>query len=139
MKTKLGISVGLMGAAIYFMGIFGGYLSLILLVGYVLLFEQNEWLRKNAVKAFVLAIVFSILNALVGLIPNIADTITKFMAMFGKYVSKSFISNFTSILYNIIGILDITIFLVLGIKSLKQGSIKMEKVDKLVEQHMTNE
>ena len=49
-KTRLGISVGLLGAAIYFMGLFSGYLLAVLLAGYVLLFEENSWLRKNAVK-----------------------------------------------------------------------------------------
>ena len=42
-KTKLGISVGLLGAAIYFMGLFGGYLVAVLLAGYILMFEENEW------------------------------------------------------------------------------------------------
>lgn len=34
-KTRLGISVGLLGAAIYFMGLFSGYLLAVLLAGYV--------------------------------------------------------------------------------------------------------
>ncbi len=56
-KTKLGISVGLLGAAIYFMGLFSGYMVAVLLAGYVLLFEENEWLKKSAVKA--IAVVLS--------------------------------------------------------------------------------
>lgn len=35
-KTKLGITVGLLGAIVYFAGIFGGYQTLILISGYVL-------------------------------------------------------------------------------------------------------
>ena len=50
-KTKLGISVGLFGAIIFAVALFGGYIPSILLVGYVLLMETNEWLRKSAVKA----------------------------------------------------------------------------------------
>lgn len=60
-KTRLGISVGLLGAAIYFMGLFSGYLLAVLLAGYVLLFEENSWLRKNAVKAMSVMAVFSLL------------------------------------------------------------------------------
>ena len=52
-KAKLGISVGLLGAAIYFTSLFSGYLVPVILTGYVLLFEENDWLRKNAVKAMV--------------------------------------------------------------------------------------
>ena len=61
-KTRLGISVGLLGAAIYFMGLFSGYLLAVLLAGYVLLFEENSWLRKNAVKAMSVMAVFSLSN-----------------------------------------------------------------------------
>ena len=56
-KTKLGISVGLLGAAIYFTSLFSGYLVPVILTGYVLLFEENDWLRKNAVKAVALSVV----------------------------------------------------------------------------------
>ncbi len=43
-KTKLGVSVALMGAALYFLGLFSGYVALIILAGYVLLMEENVWL-----------------------------------------------------------------------------------------------
>lgn len=54
MKTKLGISVGLLGTMVYFAALFGGYTPVILLAGYVLLFEENEWLKKAAIKAVAL-------------------------------------------------------------------------------------
>lgn len=69
-KTRLGISVGLLGAAIYFMGLFSGYLLAVLLAGYVLLFEENSWLRKNAVKAMSVMAVFSLLITVLNLVPN---------------------------------------------------------------------
>lgn len=72
-KTRLGISVGLLGAAIYFMGLFSGYLLAVLLAGYVLLFEENSWLRKNAVKAMSVMAVFSLLITVLNLVPNAFD------------------------------------------------------------------
>ena len=45
MKSNLGISVGLLGAVAYFAGLFGGYVPLLVVVGYILLREQNYWLR----------------------------------------------------------------------------------------------
>ena len=57
--TKLGISVGMLGAAIYFTGLFSGYIVPVLLVGYVLMFEENGWLRRSAVKAISLMVFFS--------------------------------------------------------------------------------
>ena len=50
-KAKLGISVGLLGAAIYLTALSGSLLGLLVLAGYVLLVEDNQWLRLSAVKA----------------------------------------------------------------------------------------
>lgn len=50
-KTKLGVSIGLLGAGIFAAALFGGYVATIVLAGYVLLMETNEWLRRAAVKA----------------------------------------------------------------------------------------
>ena len=44
-KTKLGISVGLIGACICFTALFGGITPAVLLVGYVFLREDNAWPR----------------------------------------------------------------------------------------------
>mgnify|MGYP006974627764 CR=1 FL=1 len=40
-KTKLGISVSLMAAAVYLLGLLSGYTVTILLVGYILLKEED--------------------------------------------------------------------------------------------------
>lgn len=51
MKTKLGISAGLLGAAVFFLALVGGWIPTILVAGYILLFEANDWLKNCAVKA----------------------------------------------------------------------------------------
>ena len=40
-KTRLGITVGALGAITFFAGFFGGYLAAIVLAGYALLFEER--------------------------------------------------------------------------------------------------
>ena len=45
-KTKIGISVGVMGAVMYFASLFGGYIPMLLLAGYIFLKEENIWLQK---------------------------------------------------------------------------------------------
>ena len=52
-KTRLGISVGMLGAAVYLTGLFSGYLVAILMAGYVLLCEENGWLKRSDIKAVV--------------------------------------------------------------------------------------
>ena len=62
-KTKLGISVGLLGAAVYFCGVLS-LLALIIVAGYILLVEENIWLRKSAVKAVVIYVSFAIIETI---------------------------------------------------------------------------
>ena len=58
-KTKIGISAGCFGAVIYLAGVTGGLLLAAILIGYVLLVEENLWLRRCAVKAGALLFIFS--------------------------------------------------------------------------------
>lgn len=74
-KTKLGVSVAVLGAAMYFTGLFSGYIVAVVLAGYILLMEENEWLKKTAVKAVALMIAFSLLSTLLGLIPGVINFI----------------------------------------------------------------
>ena len=48
-KTRLGISVGLISAIMFFLGAFSVYAPVIILICYVIFFEQDEWLRRNAI------------------------------------------------------------------------------------------
>ena len=136
-KTKLGISVGLLGAIIYFASAFGGgYLVALLLCGYVLLVEDNPWLRKTSVKAVLLLIMFSLVSVALGLIPDIWETITNLLMAFNKYPSSTFISGINSTISSAITIVKSVLFVILGLKALNQGAIKLPVIDKLIDKYM---
>lgn len=135
-KTKIGISVGLFGAAIYFMGLFGGYLVTVLLAGYVLLFEENEWLRKSAVKAVSVMVVFSLMTAVVNLIPNTISFIDYIVSMFGGEFYIGFISNLVNAVVSALSIIEKLLLIGLGVKALNQGTINVPVVDNLINKYM---
>lgn len=136
-KTKLGISVGLLGAIIYFASAFGGgYLVALLLCGYVLLVEDNPWLRKTSVKAVLLLIMFSLVSVVLGLIPDIWETITNLLMAFNKYPSSTFISGINSTISSAITIVKSVLFVILGLKALNQGAIKLPVIDKLIDKYI---
>lgn len=139
MKTKLGVSAGLIAAAMYFTGIFSGYIPLLLIAGYVLLAEENEWLRKSAVKAVVTLLCFNILTFAIGLIPDAFDLITSFIDIFGVYFSFSLVNNIVSFINNVIYFIRGIVFLVLGIRALHMGDLPLAKVDSLVNEHTKTE
>lgn len=138
MKTKLGVSVGLLGAVIYLAALFGGYTPLILLAGYVLLFEENEWIKKSAVKAVVLMLSITFAITLIGLIPDIFSWISSLLSLIHinlGYRLISFIDSIIGIITSAIGIIKTFLFLALGLKALNQGTINVPYVDKIVDKY----
>ena len=135
-KTRLGISVGLLGAAIYFMGLFSGYLLAVLLAGYVLLFEENSWLRKNAVKAMSVMAVFSLLITVLNLVPNAIGFINDVVSIFGRSFYVAFLSSLISAAVAALNIIEKLLIIGLGVKALTQGTIAVPVVDNLINKYM---
>lgn len=135
-KTRLGISVGMLGAAIYLTGLFSGYLVAVLLTGYVLLFEENGWLKRSAVKAVSLMVFFSFVTALIALIPSAINCINYIVSIFGGNFHISFISKLVTAVTSVIDFVEKLLFIGLGVKALNQGTIAVPVVDKLVSKYM---
>lgn len=135
-KTKLGTSVGLLGAIIYFSTVFGGgYFLSLLLCGYVLLVEDNPWLRRSSIKAVLLLIAFSLLSFIVEIIPSFMSIIQNIIFSFGGSWNMTFISGMQSILTTIISIIRYFVFILLGFKALSQGSVRLPFIEKIIDKH----
>lgn len=132
-KTRLGISAALLGAVICFSGLFSGYLLVFLLTAYVLLMEENIWLKKTAVKTVAVLIIFSLLSAVLGLIPDLINVIDDIFTIFSGSFSIRFLTNIIYALRSILGFLETLLLLGLGFKALNQGTIKIPMIDKLVD------
>jgi len=128
-KTRLGISVGLMGCITYFVCLFGGYVSAILVFVYILFAENNQWLRKTAVKALILTITFSLLPSLLNLIPDFIAFIGTIFEVFGGSFYLSIVTKIINVLTSAVGIIETILFIILGIKALNQGSITVPIID----------
>jgi len=135
-KTKLGISVGLLGAAIYFMGLFTGYLIPVLLTAYVLFFEEDEWLKKSAVKAVALMVIFSLLTAIISLVPDVMSFINNLVSAFGGYFYIGFISGLVNAVISAIDIIETVVFIGLGLKALKQETMAVPVVDAVIDSYI---
>lgn len=135
-KTKLGVSVAVLGAAVYFLGFFSGYVAIVILAGYILLMEENSWLKKAAVKSVALLIVFSLLSAVLGLIPDVIGFIDSIFTIFGGSFHISFLTNIIYMLRDGLSLVEKVLFLLLGLKALNQGTIKVPGVDKLIDKCM---
>ena len=135
-KTKLGISVGLVGAILYLCGYFSGYLATLLIAGYVLRFEENTWLKKTSVRAVILMIGFSVLYALLGLIPDLISLVNSVFNVFGGHFGISFVTNIISVFRNLLNLFELVVFFLLGATALAQKDIKIPGLDDLIDKHM---
>lgn len=135
-KTKLGVSVAVMGAATYLIGYLSGYLAVVVLAGYVLLMEENEWLKKTVVKAVATMLAFSLLSILIGLIPDVFSFIQDICNLFNGEVNFGVIYRIQSVLNSALYLVKVVVFLLLGLKALRQGTVKLPVVDKLVNKSM---
>lgn len=135
-KTRLGISVGLLGAALFLSCLFGGYTIAIILAGYILLFEENAWLKKATVKGIALMFGFAFISSVIYLIPNAITFIDSICNVFGGDFYISFVSNIIDVIDNALGIAEKLLFIVLAIKAFNQGTVKIPVIDSLVNKYM---
>lgn len=138
-KTKLGISVGLLGAIMCFSTFFGSYLISLVLLGYILLFESNEWLKKNSVKTVIILISFSVVGALIGLIPDAISLINSIFSIVNGHFYIPFVSDIVSVCTYALSILKTLVFLLLGFKAFNQGTISIGFVDRMLDKHFSKE
>ncbi len=135
-KTKLGISVGFLGAMVFLIALGGGMTPLLLLAGYVFLKEENAWLKKNVVKAIAVLLVYYLAYYALGLIPDVLGVLFDTLGLFGANVSLSFINNLVYILRDIVALLRTVFLLLSGLVAFNMGSIKVPFIDNMIEKHM---
>lgn len=137
MKTKIGVSIGLLGAAVYFLGLVGGYVPIIVLAGYILLFESDNWLKVSAIKAVVVCLFFSIVSVVVGLIPNAITLVDNLFRIFNGYFTFDFVQKIISLINTMILIMEKIVLLALGFNALNQKTFNFGIVDRLIAKHTT--
>lgn len=134
-KTKLGLSVGLLAAITYLLPLINSTVFFIV-VAYVLIREENIWLKKTVVKATIIYLFLQI-------IPNI-------LSIGYSTLNNSLLSNiFNTIMYRIpfvfglFGLISVlfsafkyVICIAFAILALKQGTIKIGFLDNFINHHM---
>lgn len=135
-KTKLGITVGALGAITFFAGFFGGYLAAIVLAGYALLFEENAWLKRCVVKAVVLMVFFSVTVAIINVIPDLLEFVGNIASVFNGNFSIIKVNQIVNVLVSGLNLAEKVLFLGLGVKALSQGTIVIPFIDKKVSKYI---
>lgn len=135
-KTKLGISVGLMGAGLYFLGIFS-FIPAFLLAAYVLLCEDSAWLKRNAIRMVIIVTGFYILHTGVDMLQEIWGVINSILGWIPfLHLYFNFPLNLDSIADYVISFIGNLVLLMSGFKALSNDMIKVSFADKLLSKHL---
>ena len=135
-KTKIGLAVGFVGASMYLLGLYGGYLVTLLFAGYILLVEENVWLKRCAVKTVVVMIGCSVLSTLIGFIPNVLDFLFSVINLFGANLYFDFVNRIASVFSMALNLVEKVLFICLAIKALNQGDIPVPAVDRFIKKYI---
>ena len=125
-KSKLGISIPLTGAALFFTAMISPIISF-LLAAFILMKEDDEWLRKSVIKMAYIVIVGYAGAYLIG---TIADVLSLLSFPYGL---TSFIDELS---YSIIPDIRAILLLIFGMKAMTKGTVNSNVFNKIINKHM---
>lgn len=131
-RTRLGITVGMLGGVIYFAGLIHPIL-LSLLAVYVLFVETDKWLKGTAIKAGLLYLIFFFVFQVIDGVNYALGSFTNF---FNYWFDAGWSMGFPIMLINLIQIARIVIFLVAGFGALKMKDFRIRKIDEFVDTYL---
>ena len=132
-KTKLGISVGLMAALLWLLGYFAGYTVIAIAVGYVLLVEENGWLKKQALRVIGLMLLFSLVSVVINAIPSLLELWYSIRNLADKYTHYEDVHKVFNLLSNILSLVKTWTFVIMGVLMLFGKNFKVPVVDSLID------
>ena len=143
--AEIGISIAFLAALIYWSGLITAFPVIpVLLAGYVLIREKDQWLRAVALKAVTIMVIFGLLLGFVNLLVYFKEAMVDIINMLlttispdaSRTVSGAFFTDILDILtFLILFIRDL--FLILsGFKALKYRNMRIPVIDDLVNRHI---
>ncbi len=139
MKTKLGISVELVAAFAFLAAFLGGYIPAILVAGYILIVEEDAWLKKAAVKAVAILAFFGFCTAVIRMIPEFLAWIDGIANLFEGDITYGAVTRVVNVLVDTLDLIRSILFICLAFLSLKKKSITIPIVDGLINKFMGSE
>ncbi|WP_274422079.1 zinc-ribbon domain-containing protein [Blautia sp. XA-2221] len=129
--TLLGISVGLMAMLIYYSGVISSVV-LILVAGYVLLKEEDRWLRAVAAKAISIVCIF---GAISGVIIMMENAFLASLLVLGEEWRMPIQDIFSSLNSIALFIRDF-ILLGAGTRALRYDNLRVGFIDRMINQNI---
>lgn len=135
-KSKLGIPVPVLAAVCGLLCVYGGYLIAGLLVGYVLLKEENLELKRTCAKFFAIMLAFSVASSLINLIPNLVELLRSLLWIFEEDMELGGFFNVFNFLGSVLNTVERWLLLILSVLALLGKSVKLPVLDDLMKKYI---
>jgi uncharacterized membrane protein len=129
-RSKLGLPAGVAAALMYLVGLFGGYLAAIFAAGFILLQEEENFIRRAAVKTLLIMFAYSVLNVLILLLPDIIGIFQTLLAIFRVNFGTGIIDNIGSVFTQILSLMKTAMLLLLAVLAFFGRSIDLKPLSK---------
>ena len=118
--TKINVDNRVMSILIYMMASLGGYTPMLILVGYVFLYEKNnERLRLDVMMSFTVTIAYSLMKLFIGYIPIIVNW---FLVLLSINVDISKFSGIIKVITEIIDFMRLVLLVKLAVDAYKDNN-----------------
>lgn len=132
-KTKLNLSVAMVAAAAWLLGLYGGYVITGILIGYVLLCEDSQVLKKACLRVLILMLTFSVAFTVINLLPNLLELLYSFLRIFKVNIYLNFIHEIFNLLYSVVSLIKTVVFILMGIAAALNKNFKVPVLDSLID------
>jgi hypothetical protein len=134
-KTKLGVSEGLLAAACFASALVSPIITAVL-AAYVLLKEEDEWLRKSVVKAVAIVCVFALCTSAVAAVTNVFGVLDSVAGWVLRSANIHVPLNLDRIISNLLSIYKTLLLLACSFQALNKGTVRIGFIDKLIDKYM---
>lgn len=142
-KTKFGLSTGLTAAIIFMLAIITEFVNdqfifaapFVALVAFVLLKEEDLWLKACAVKAVLIVIVFTLVPFLFSFINDFLYFLNFFLKFAGINIQDGF--DIMGFIKSIIYVFEKIFLILLALVALKGKTIKVPVIDNIIAKHLS--
>lgn len=131
-KTKLGLSVAFVAALCWLIA-YMSYTPLLLLVGYILLREEDQQLRRISVKSLLLSLCFSLVSMVLSVIPSTFRFFSNVIDLFGGHFFPEFLYDSEDVLNSLLSLGNLGLTMLLAIMALFGKDLPLGPLDKLAD------
>ena len=136
-KSKLGFSVGLLGAIFCILGaVIGISWPLLAIAAYIFIREENEWLRRLTLKVIIILLAAAVITMLVPYILGAFYDVINLFVDDADIIDFNWISKISTFVVKYVDIVINVVLVLIGLKALKQSHFAVKSVDNIISKNV---